>query len=62
MLVARPASGAVAIGFDPNDVGELAGKLAIFGEAGLDIAMVTMPTPHDPDHVDLIGNLAESMA
>ena len=48
--------------FDPNDVGELAGRLAIFSEAGLDIAMVTMPTPHDPDHVDLIGNLAESMA
>ena len=48
--------------FDPNDVGELADRLATFGEAGLDIAMVTMPTPHDPAHVDLIGNLAEAMA
>lgn len=48
--------------FDPDDIGELRGRIEIFAELGVQKAVVKMQTPHETRHIDLIGDLAEAMA
>jgi len=48
--------------FDPDDIGELRGRIEMFAELGVQKAVIKMQTPHETRHVDLIGDLAESMA
>ena len=48
--------------FDPDDIDELRDRIEMFGELGVQKAVIKMQTPHETRHVDLIGDLAESMA
>ena len=48
--------------FDPNDPGRLADQAAQFADLGVALAVVNVPTPHNPDHVDVIGTVADAMA
>ena len=42
----------------PNHPGRLADQTAQFAELGVVLAVVNVPTPHDPEQVDMIGNIA----
>ena len=48
--------------FDPDDVDGLADQVAALAAAGAEKAIFILPTPHDPAHVDLVAELAASMA
>ena len=47
---------------EPDDISALRDDATAYHELGVDIAVVNMPTPHNPAHVDLLGELASSMA
>ena len=47
--------------FDPDDPSQLAMAMASAAGAGVDLAVVNLPTPHDPDHVDAVAATARSV-
>jgi F420-dependent oxidoreductase-like protein len=52
----------VMLRFDPDDVDGLADHVVALAAAGAEKAIFILPTPHDPAHVDLVADLASSMA
>ena len=51
----------VMIRFEPGDLHTLRAQAEALAAAGAQKAIVIMPTPHDPAHVDVVGELAASM-
>ncbi|MDH3307958.1 MAG: LLM class F420-dependent oxidoreductase [Acidimicrobiia bacterium] len=48
--------------FDPEDVNGLARQIAVYEGLGIDLAVFNLPTPHRVEHVEMVGDLAASMA
>lgn len=46
--------------FDPNDLGGLSDHLRDLEQIGLDAAIVNLPSPHDPAHVDMVSSAIEA--
>lgn len=53
-------STSMMVRFNPPDQESLAQSLSEFQEWGLDAAIVNLPSPHDPVHVDLVAEVAGS--
>ncbi len=47
--------------FDPEDSNQLASSMASAAGAGVELAIVNLPIPHDPGHVAVVGRIARSI-
>ena len=46
-------------GIDPENPGATEEQFRAFKDAGVDIAIVNFPSPHDPDLVSVVAEMAE---
>ena len=44
--------------FDPDDPWRLLDQTAQLCELGVTLAIVNVPAPHKPEHIDMIGGIA----
>ena len=47
---------------DPDDPGRLPHQMAQSADLGVTLAVVNVPTPHIPEHVDMIDSIADDTA
>lgn len=48
--------------FSPDDLGALRNELRRLADLGLDAAIINLPSPHDPAHVDMVGESIAAVA
>jgi alkanesulfonate monooxygenase SsuD/methylene tetrahydromethanopterin reductase-like flavin-dependent oxidoreductase (luciferase family) len=47
--------------FNPQEPGALVAAIEAAAEAGIDGAIVNLPSPHEPDHVDVVAGIAAGL-